>query len=115
MNIRVRLTNFQRERESVVIVKCPTREQARGKYVVGHYSIDPRIMAVVLDLSVAFHPSIAKKYRLVPIGGGHFVIDPEEATIRLSGTSDTYGTEPDRHVTATALEAALPGYRIVIE
>ena len=116
MNIRVRLNNFYEGRDVVVIVKCPDDEgQLCGKYIVGRHSTDASIVAVVLDTQVQFHPAIAKRYHLIPMGGGQFAVDHSEGSIRISGRSETYGAEPDRWFTIRALEAALPTYNTFIE
>ena len=116
MNIRVRLSNFYEGIDVVVIVKCPDDDgQLCGKYIVGRHRTDESIVAVVLDTQVQFHPAIAKKYHLIPLGGGYFAVDHREGSIRISGRSDTYGAEPDRRFTSRALEAALPTYTTFIE
>lgn len=116
MNIRARLDKFYDGRDVVVIVKCPDDEWLlRGKYIVGRHHTDQNIVALVLDAAFEFHPAIAKKYRLVALGGGHFSVDHGQALIHLSGKSDTYGAEPDRELTRRALKAALPSYKTVIE
>ena len=114
MNIRVRLSNFYEGRDVVVIVKCQDEGLLHGKYVVGRHYMDQNIVALVLDATVEFHPAIAKKYRLVALGGGHFSVDHGEASIHISGKSDTYGAEPDRELTSRALKAALPAYKTII-
>src|ERR1019366_6488573 len=97
MNIRVRLSKFLEGRDVVVIVECSDDTgQLGGKYIVGRHHTDPNIVALVLDAEISFHPAIAKKYRLVPLGGGHFAVDHVERSIRIGGRSDTYGAEPDR-------------------
>ena len=98
----------------VVIVKCQDGHVS-GKYVVGRHNTDRSIVALVLDAAVEFHPAIAKKYRLVAMGGGHFSVDHDEASIHIGGKSDTYGAEPDRELTSRALKAALPTYTTFIE
>ena len=116
MNIRARLDKFYDGRDVVVIVKCPDDGWLlRGKYIVGRHHTDQNIVALVLDAAFDFHPAIAKKYRLVALGGGHFSVDHGQALIHLSGKSDTYGAEPDRELTRRALKAALPSYKTVIE
>ena len=111
MNIRVRLNKFYEGKDAVVIVKCADgEEQLEGKYIVGQHFSDRTIVALVFDTEVSFHPALAKRYRLVPLGGGHFSVNHREGWICISGRSDTYGTEPDREFTRRALEAALPTY-----
>jgi hypothetical protein len=99
----------------VVILKCPDNRPPRGKYLVGRHSVDQRIIALVFDSEISFHPAIAKKYRLISIGGGYFVVDHAGAAIHISGKSETYGAEPNRQLTCAALTAALPMYRTAID
>lgn len=116
LNIRVRLNNFFEGRDVVVIVKCPDDDgRVCGKYLVGRHSTEVNVLALVFDAGIQFHPAIAKKYRLIPLGGGHFVVDHGEGSIRILGKSDTYGAELDRQFTARALETALPAYATFIE
>ena len=116
MDIRVRLSNFLKGTDAVVILKCPDDAgEARGKYIVGRHQTDPSIVALVFDAEILFHPAIAKKYHLIAFGGGHFEVDHGARSIRISGRSDTYGAEPNRQFTASALEAALPTYSTFIE
>lgn len=111
MNIRVQLSSFFRGDDVVVIVKCPdTAGTVAGKYVVGRHRVHGNVVAFVFDAAACFHPVIAKQYHLVPSGGGHFLLDKTTASIWIGGSSDTYGTDPDRELTVRVLTAALPDY-----
>lgn len=111
MNIRVPLRGFFRGGDVVVIVKCPdTAGTVAGKYVVGRHRLYSNVVAFVFDATASFHPVIAKQYQLIPLGGGRFLLDHNSASIWIGGSSETYGTDPDRELTVRALSAALPGY-----
>jgi len=116
MNVRVQLNKFLGGKDVVVIVKCADVPGVlRGKYVVGRHQTNEDIVAIVFDAEMSFHPAIARKYRLVPLGGGYFAVDHKSASIHISGKSERFGAEPNRSATGQALEAALPTYRAVID
>jgi len=116
MNIRVKLNSFLAGNDVVVIVKCTETEgQTNGKYLIGRHRVDKTIIAFVFDAAAPFHPVIAKQYRLDPWGGGHFVIDPKNASIWIGGSSDTYGPDPDRELTVQVLSEALPDYTSAVK
>lgn len=116
MNLRVELLDFSDGNDVVVIIKCPdTIGQIPGKYLVGRHRVNKAIVAFVFDAAATFHPVIAKQYRLIPLGGGHFVVDHTNASIWVGGCSDTYGTDPDRQFTVQVLTAALPNYTSVVK
>lgn len=113
MNIRAELKGFLGSDDVVVIVKCPDDAgRVAGKYLVGRHQAHGNIVAFVFDAAAPFHPVIAKRYRLNPLGGGHFTLDPADASLWIGGTSDTYGADPDPALTIRVLTAALPGYTV---
>jgi hypothetical protein len=118
MYFRSLLKEFCKGRDLVVIIKCPDdpdHEQQLGKYLFGMHLVQSDLMAVVLDSEIPFHPAIARKYRIVPLGGGYFRLNQAEATLHIGGRSETYGAEPDRQLTKKALDAVLPEYRVLVD
>lgn len=80
--------------------------RACGKYIVARNN-DRLIIA--FDESAEFHFDLVADLGAVdPLGGGWLVLDEPAGRLELSGSSESYGREPDREMTLRALRTVYP-------
>jgi hypothetical protein len=97
----------------VKVVLCGGGEtRIWGKFVFGRLRSDPVTRVLVFDAASVFHRDIAAAHGVQVGGGGWLEIDHGKRTVAVGGTSTQFGREPDRGLTVTLLEGALPRYRV---
>ena len=97
---------------AVVILSAPAGDGPSGKFVVGRSAADGGALVLAFDTACTFHKDIGEKYGLRPMGGGWCEVVERRREVWISGHSTQFGREPDRTLTLTLFEAALPGYRV---
>jgi hypothetical protein len=93
-----------------VVLKAGDDRRVKGKFLVGRSILDARL-TLVFDDSAEFHKDISLGYNLRPLGGGWCEIDHDARTVRLSSSSQAFGSEPDRNRSLLWIGECLQGYR----
>lgn len=109
MDVRKRLDSVGVRVE--VVLRGGDGPKVAGKYLVGRPLTEPTGLVLAFDDAAEFHKDLAHDHGLRPLGGGWCEIDHGARRVRLSGSSQAFGREPDREQALAWLRACLEGYR----